>query len=216
MKNAHLDTNGQVVNKVKYDLLPLSCVTKNKSIGQDKPGVWLNVIVNKNYAQAKSFQELRGVRWARNVNDKLTEKKTLHHLWSMGESPLFFVNVLKTRSHLESIRFILQRKAQATAVDSNALNMFLRENPDEKDQLHILESWGPLPPYAIAVRSSLSATVKQNIHKCLAEMHNDADGRAILTSFQLSKFAANSQEDFYSATELIESTKKLTFDAAYY
>lgn len=203
--------------RVTYELLTISTVTTHEDATEiDKPCVWLNVVVNKNMKDLTGFHDLRGVRWARNLNDKLTEMKTLEQLWNLGESPSFFVNVHKTRSHLESLRFILQRKAQATVVDSNALNMFLREHPDEKEQLHVIESWGPLPPYAIVVRASLDSKMKENIFNVLHNMHKDIDGSRILNSFRINKFARIDEEDLYTATELIDSTKGRSFDTAYY
>lgn len=204
-------------NRVTYELLPVSVVPTNENTTElDKPCVWLNLVVNKNMKTITTFEELRGVRWARNVNDKLTEVKTLDQLWTLGESASFFVNVLKTRSHLESLRFILQRKAHATAVDSNSLNMFLRENPDEKEQLHVIATWGPLPPYAIVVRSSLDAKTKENIHNILINMDKDIDGSKMLNSFRITKFARVSREDLYAAVELADSVKGRGFDTAYY
>lgn len=164
----------------------------------------------------KEFIDLRGVRWAQTTTDKLAGLWTLSSLHSIGESASFFGNVLKSASHLDSIRMILHRKAHAAAVDCNALSMFLRENPDEKDELIRLTTWGPSPPYTILVASKLDLEVKKAIKTVLLEMHNDDEGLRILKEFKVKRFETFSEIEFDVVYDLVTSTKKLSFQQAYY
>lgn len=164
----------------------------------------------------KEFIELRGVRWAQTTTDKLAGLWTLSTLNSIGESASFFGNVLKSPSHLDSIRMILHRKAHAAAVDSNALSMFLRENPDEKDELIRLTTWGPTPPYTMMIASRLDEETKKAIRSVFLDMHNDDEGIRILKEFKIKRFQTISEMEFDMIYDLVNSTKKLSFQQAYY
>lgn len=164
----------------------------------------------------KEFIELRGVRWAQTSTDELAGLWTLSNLNLVGESASFFGNVLRSKSHLDSIRMILHRKAHAAAVDSNALSMFLRENPDEKDELIRLTTWGPSPPYSILVASRLDVEIKKAIKSVLLDMHSDDDGLRLLQEFKIKRFESISSMGLDAVHDLIESTKKLSFKQAYY
>lgn len=111
---------------------------------------------------------------------------------------------------------ILHRKAHAAAVDSNALSMFLRENPDEKDELIRLTTWGPSPPYTILIASRLDNNTKEAIKSVFLHMHTDDEGLRILKDFKIKRFEAISEMDFDTIYDLVSITKKLSFQQAYY
>lgn len=58
-------------------------------------------------------------------------------------------------SHLNSIKAVVEKKVEAAAVDANALAFFIERNPLLAEEIEILTSWGPLPPYACVVRTAL-------------------------------------------------------------
>ena len=134
----------------------------------------------------------------------------------MGENASFFSNVLKSRSHLESLRMILQRKAHASAVDANAFEMYLRENPNEREELFRIASWGPLPPYALVIRKTLSEEVKTKLYEVLSTMHESPEGKNILSSFKILRFDKINHHDLEFGQELIAATKNMSFDTVYY
>ena len=200
-----------------FELFPISTVHLHPKGDNSSPNIWIDIVVNKNMKNIKDFvSEMRGVRWVRNVNDQLTEALTLHSLKTMGENASFFSNVLKSRSHLESLRMILQRKAHASAVDANCFEMYLRENPNEREQLFRIASWGPLPPYALVVRKSLDEDIKRKLFDTLSTMHDTTDGKMILQSFKIIRFDRINRHDLEFGQDLIAATRGMTFDTVYY
>ena len=218
---AFMTANGflklQKSNFDTFELLPLSTVHLHPKGDNSSPSVWVDIVVNKNMKNIKDFgSEMRGIRWARNLNDQLTQALTLHSLKGMGENASFFSNVLKSRSHLESLRMILQRKAHASAVDANAFEMYLRENPNEREELFRIASWGPLPPYALVIRKTLSEEVKTKLYEVLSTMHESPEGKNILSSFKILRFDKINHHDLEFGQELIAATKNMSFDTVYY
>lgn len=173
--------------------------------------------VNSDRETVKEFIELRGCRWAQNTADFLGGKLTLNNLKLQGENASFFGNILKAKSHRDAIDMILTRKAHATAVDSNALALFLKEHPHQKEELAVLTSWGPLPPYAIVARKSLPKEIRERVVDTLLNMHYDNEGARILAAFNVRRFGAVAPSDFEKVEkELIESTRQMRFEAVYY
>lgn len=111
---------------------------------------------------------------------------------------------------------ILQRKAHAAAVDSNAFSMFLRENPDEKNELYTFTSWGPLPPYALVINKNMPQDVLKKLTAVLLDMHNDEEGFRILSSFKIRRFDTISEDDLETGEDLFTNTKHMRFQTAYY
>ena len=58
-------------------------------------------------------------------------------------------------SHIGSIECVLEHRTTAAAVDSNVLCNFLNKYPHQRDHLHVLTSFGPLPTYPIVFNSKL-------------------------------------------------------------
>ena len=186
----------------------------DKDVG--RPVVLLDVVVNKNMKGMRSIHELRGCRFVTNSCDRMASSVSLYQLRSMGETASFFSNVLTSRSHLDSIRMILQRKAHAAVVDSNALRMFLRENPNERAELFSIATWGPVAPYVVAVRKDLDKGIRDAVYEVLATMHETPDGRQILGQFKVKRFSAITPLDLQTGQEYVEATKGMSFDVVYY
>jgi len=204
-------------NKDNVELLPVASVHKHPR-AEDRPGHFLDIVVNRNLKETvKEFSDLRGCRWAHNVNDLIGGSlMPLHNLKIVGECASFFGNILKSRSHLESIKMILSRQAHATAVDSNALKLYLKSNQDHKDELAVLTSWGPLPPYAIVARKGMSVELKERVVDTLLNMNYDQEGARILSQFDVRRFASTTTDDFKIERDLKESTRTMKFEAVYY
>ncbi|GIY73918.1 uncharacterized protein CEXT_315021 [Caerostris extrusa] len=180
------------------ELLPISTVHKHAR-GTDRPGYYSDVIMHKDLGyiklilflvrKVKEFIDLRGCKWAYNCPESLSGHViTLSNLKEIGENSSFFGNILYSGSHLESIKMVIGKKVDAAAVDANCLAFFLERNSHLADEIKILTSWGPLPPYPFVVNSNLDESVKANIMKCLLNMHKDRDGLKKLEEFHVRQF----------------------------
>jgi ABC-type phosphate/phosphonate transport system substrate-binding protein len=199
------------------ELLPVTSVHIHEKTDQ-RPGHWVDVIVAKNMIDTmKDFLDLRGCRWAQNTNDRLGGSLiTLHNLKLLGENATFFGNVLKSKSHLETIELVLTRKAHAAAIDSNALALYLKKNPQDKDNLNVLTSWGPLPPYVMVASKTWAREIRERMVDTLLNMNYDYEGARVLKEFNVRRFASVSPNDCNIEKELVESTRAMKFDTAYY
>ncbi len=69
----------------------------------------------------------------------------MQKLAEMGEDARFFGRVLHSGSHLDSIRMVARREAEAATIDSNVLRMRREEDPDLTHLVRVIDSWGPFP-----------------------------------------------------------------------
>ncbi|XP_076364496.1 putative phosphite transport system-binding protein PtxB [Tachypleus tridentatus] len=202
----------------KYiELLPVSSIHLHPR-GEDSPGYFADVIIHKDLSEkVKEFLDLRGSKWAYNRAESLSGHiVTLQTLKELGENASFFGNILYAGSHLESIRMVINKKADAAAVDANCLALFLDRNPCVRDDLRVLTSWGMLTPYPLVVNKRLPDELKSKIVTTLLNMHKTREGAQALSEFRVRRFASISLQYFDKEMELIESTRSLSFDTVYY
>ena len=163
---------------------------------QGKPVYFCDVVV-RNDAPIQAFSGLEGGTWAYNdvcslsgyysLLDKLAES-------SADES--FFDNIFCSGSHLNSIKAVLNGRADAAAIDSNVLRIRFREAPALREELRVVESWGPYPIQPVLVSSALRPDLKQRLRSAFLSTEQDLQTRRTLKLFGLSGFVAADPEDY--------------------
>lgn len=204
--------------KSNLELLPASTVHKHR-LGGDSPGHYSDLIINSDLVSSNvtTFEKLRGCKWAFTGPESFSgHQVTLQELKRRGETANFFGNKLQAKSHIDSIYMVINKQVDAAAVDANCLALFLDRNPCYRDKIRVIESWGILPPYPIAVRKDLDADVKAAVLEALLGMHEDPEGAKKLKEFKVERFAPVHMGQFLEFKEALRATQKLTFATVYY
>jgi len=204
-------------NNSNAELLPVSSVHAHAR-GDNVPGYFSDVIVHTESKElVKEFLDLRGCRWAYTHPKSLSGNTiALKSLKQLGENASFFGNILPTGSHINSIKMVAERQADAAAVDANCLALYLNRCPELKDELLVLASLGPLPPYPVLVRSDLHTELKNKISQALLGMHRDPVWAKRLATFKVRQFGANSADTYRQESAKSRSSKALRIDTVYY
>jgi ABC-type phosphate/phosphonate transport system substrate-binding protein len=171
---------------------------------QGRPVYFCDVVV-RNDAPTQAFSELEGGTWAYNDACSLSGYYSL--LDKLAESSAdesFFDNIFCSGSHLNSIEAVLSSKADAAAIDSNVLKIRFREAPALREELRVIESWGPYPIQPVVVSSALHPDLKQRLRAAFLSTEQDQQARRTLKQFGLSRFVTVGQEDYrlYTHREL--------------
>lgn len=146
--------------------------------------------------------DLRGHRWAYTSPQLYSGHGiTMEKLKTLGENANFFGDYLSSQSHLHSLELVLARKCDAAAVDSNVLQAFLHRNEHLRKELHVLTSWGPLPPAPILVNSHIGNQAEQLLTDTLLNMHTTAKGMELLSKYGVVKFGTNSLQNYSFLTK---------------
>jgi phosphonate transport system substrate-binding protein len=163
---------------------------------QGKPVYFCDVVV-RNDAPIQAFSGLEGGTWAYNDACSLSGYYSL--LDKLAESSAdesFFDNISCSGSHLNSIKAVLNGRADAAAIDSNVLRIRFREAPALREELRVVESWGPYPIQPVVVSSALRPDLKQRLRSAFLSTEQDQQTRRTLKQFGLSRFVAADPEDY--------------------
>jgi phosphate/phosphite/phosphonate ABC transporter binding protein len=163
---------------------------------QGRPVYFCDVVV-RNDAPIHAFSELEGGSWAYNDACSLSGYYSLlNKLAESGADESFFDNIFCSGSHLNSIEAVLSGKADAAAIDSNALRIRSREAPALRKELRVIESWGPYPIQPIVVSSALQPELKQRLRAAFLSTVQDQQTRRTLKQFGLIRFVATDQREY--------------------
>lgn len=178
--------DGQKNPPVKLLVVPVM----ESPLYEGKPVYYSYIIVHKD-SPLDSFEALKGKRWV--YNDKTSNSgynMPRAKLIEMGETNGFFSKILHSGSHEESIRWVAEGKADASAIDSLVLDYALAMDEEYAKDIKIIDKLGPagIPP---VVRSSnLSDEQAEKVKSALLHMHEDMEGKEILKEAFVQKFVA--------------------------
>jgi len=160
-----------------------------------RPVYFCDVVV-RNGGPIQNFSGLEGGSWAYNDACSLSGYYSLLNMLAQsGADESFFDRVFCSGSHLNSIEAVVGGEADAAAIDSNVLRIQLREAPDLRNKLRVIESWGPFPIQPVAVRSTLHPGLKQRLRAAFLAIERDQRTQQILKEFGLTRFVAVGPED---------------------
>ena len=153
-----------------------------------------------------AFADLCGAVWTYNDPSSLSGwYSMLGRLAEIGrgaEPGAFFREVSVSGSHRESVAAVAQGRADASAIDSNALALQLEADPRLASRIRVLEAWGPLPIQPLLARRSLPRGLRDRVAKALLSMHEDADSARALGRFRFARFAPVTRA-FYEAFSIM-------------
>jgi phosphonate transport system substrate-binding protein len=162
----------------------------------DKPIYFSDVIVHRDSPLA-SFQDLRGRSWA--YNEPLSHSGygiTRYHLVKLGETHGFFGSVIEAGFHEESIRMVVDREVDASAIDSQVLAVALRDDSSLARSLRIIDALGPSTIQPVAVSKRVPLDLRRRILSVLTSMHEDPAVRERLALGLVKRFVPVGPSDY--------------------
>jgi phosphonate transport system substrate-binding protein len=141
---------------------------------QHRP-IYFSDVVVRHERSYTSFEELAGCCWAYNETASHSGYNLVYaDLLRRGVSLPYFGKTIRSGSHLDSLRMVLDGKADATAIDSHVLDVVLRRDERLAAQIRVVAMLGPsaIPPVVVARR--LDPMLKRRIKQELLSMHRDA------------------------------------------
>lgn len=163
---------------------------------QQRPIYFSDVIVRKD-SPYTSFNDLRGCTWAYNQRTSHSGWNVVCcNLWQRRETPAYFGKLVETGSHLRSLAYVLDREADATAIDSQVLDVFCLQQPEQATSLRVIGSFGPSPIPPVAIASTLAPDLKRRVQDILLTMHEDALAASVLHQGAIERFVRVCDEDY--------------------
>jgi phosphonate transport system substrate-binding protein len=169
---------------------------------QNRPIYFSDVIVHRD-SPYLSFADLQGCVWAYN-------QKASHSGWNLvcysllerGKTLDYFGRLIETGSHQRSLSLVIEGRADATAIDSHVLDVFLARNTAEEAALRIIDMLGPssIPPVVIA--RTVDQQLKHQVKEALLTMHEDPLAASVLHAAAIDRFVPVSDEDYQDIREI--------------
>jgi phosphonate transport system substrate-binding protein len=161
---------------------------------EDRPVYFADVIVRAD-GLVQRFEDLAGKTLCYN-NLGSNSGYNLLRGWMVqnGITQGFFGDVIASGSHQNSIRWIVEGKADCSAIDSTVLEQELRDKPDLAAKLRICVSIGPSPMPPILAATHLGKAAIDAM--CAALLHPDVLLSEAMTRAQMRRFAAMQPQDY--------------------
>jgi phosphonate transport system substrate-binding protein len=158
--------------------------------GGGLPVYYSDVIVPRR-SPARALGDLAGGVWS--YNDSCSLSGYYNLLRALGRldgrsGARFFRRVVRAGSHLASIRLVAAGMVDGAAIDSNVLDLALARDPDLRERVRVVESWGPYPVQPVVVRAALPAPLRAALTAALLALADDVAARAELAPFRLRGF----------------------------
>ncbi|MGH2691989.1 MAG: phosphate/phosphite/phosphonate ABC transporter substrate-binding protein [Actinomycetota bacterium] len=176
-----------------------------------KPVYYSDVIVARD-APFRSFAELRGTRWAYNEPRSHSGYGiTRYTLVRMGETNGFFGEVIEAGFHQDSIRMVADGEIDASAIDSQVLEVELRDHPEIGERIRVIESLGPSSIQPVTVAKRLPEGFRREIQKALIEIGDHPDGRRALHLGLVRRFVPADDETYADIVEMVDACEAAGF-----
>ena len=157
------------------------------------------LIVHKS-SSARRLEDLRNQVFAFTDPDSNTGKLVpTYWLYEMGEQPeTFFSKTIYTYSHDNAIMAVAKGLVDGAAVDGLIWEYYHRKNPVFTSETRIIRKSEPygIPP--LVASRSLPSEVKTKIRQALFDMHQDPNGKKIISELMIDRFV-NPRDEWYDS-----------------
>ncbi|MGH2653118.1 MAG: PhnD/SsuA/transferrin family substrate-binding protein [Actinomycetota bacterium] len=173
-----------------------------------RPIYFSDVIVHRD-SPFRSFLDLRGRAWA--YNEPLSHSGygiTRYHLVRLGETNGFFGEVVEAGFHQEAVRMVARGDVEGSAIDSQVLEMELRDRPDLAEHVRVVEALGPSTIQPVAVSKRVPQDIREAIREVLVTMAEDPGVRERLGAALVERFVpvdAGSYDDIRMMVDACET-----------
>ena len=168
---------------------------------QGRPIYYSDVVVRSDSAYA-SFDELQGCRWAYNQRESHSGWNVVcYSLLKRGQTHDYFGELIQSGSHQRSLEVVLAGQADAAAIDSHVLDVFLARDKAAAS-LRVVDALGPssIPPVVVA--TALDAALKRRVQDALLAMHEDPRAGGKLHDGRIARFVKVCDGDYDDLREM--------------
>jgi phosphonate transport system substrate-binding protein len=176
-----------------------------------KPVYFSDVIVRKD-SPLRSFADLRGRSWSYNDCDSHSGYGvTRYRLVQMGETGGYFGKVVEAGWHQESIGMVREGKVDASAIDSQVLEVAMRDDPSLAEQIRVIDTLGPSTIQPVVAASRLPEGLKVELRAVLLGMAEGATAKERLAEGLVERFVAVTDANYDDIREMLAAAEARGF-----
>jgi len=166
--------------------------------------VYYSYFIVNNDSQIRSFEELRGKKFAFTDPDSNTGKLVpTYVLGKMNETPdTFFKEFIFTGSHDNSIEAVSLKIVDGASVDHLIWEYLNKNHPELTTNTKIIEKHGPYGMTPFVTHPDTDPQLKEKLRYILLNMDKDEEGKKILSKIEVQKFVVMNDSSYASVREM--------------
>lgn len=169
---------------------------------QNRPIYYSDLVVHTD-SPFMNLADLRNASWAYNEPGSQSGYNVVRYELALrGETSGFFGLVLESGAHLASLKMILDRDVDASAIDSTVLELELLKDPSLQSQIRIIDTFGPSPIPPWVVSKNTPPELQKRLRELFLHMDRDPKGRALLSKGRMIRFAPLNDRDYDPIREM--------------
>jgi phosphonate transport system substrate-binding protein len=177
--------------------------------------VYFSDVVVRRESPFLAFSDLRGREWAFNEPRSHSGYNVVRaHLAGLGAYAGFFASAVQSGAHVNSLRMILDRRVDGTAIDSTVLEWAVQEQPEISELLRVIETLGPSPIPPWVTSKSVPTHRRRAIRSLLLDMHRDPCGRMTLNEGRIARFVASHDRDYDPIRRMAQAAEPVVLGSA--
>ena len=177
----------------------------------DRPIYFSDVIVRRD-SSFEDFKALRGGRWA--FNEPLSQSGygiVRQKLVEIGETSGFFGEVVEAGFHQRSIRLVQTGEVDASAIDSQVLEVAMREHRQLGEKLRVIDVLGPSTIQPVVASGSLPASLRADLTAVLEQLGDDPAARPALDQGLVRRFEAVNEGSYDDIRGMVHAAEEADF-----
>ncbi len=179
----------------------------------DRPIYFSDVIVRRD-SSFEDFEALRGGRWA--FNEPLSQSGygiVRQKLVEIGETNGFFGKVVEAGFHQRSIRLVQTGEVDASAIDSQVLEVAMREHPQLREKLRVIDVLGPSTIQPVVASGSLPSSLRADLIAVLEQLGDDPAARPALDHGLVRRFEAVNEGSYDDIRGMVHAAEEADFNS---
>lgn len=192
-------------------MIPIAAPVLRGERYRGEPIYYSDVIVRPDRPY-RSFAELRGASWA--FNEPLSHSGygvVREMLIEMGETRGYFGRVVRAGYHQRSIRMVREGAVDASAIDSQVLEVALRDHPELREDLKIIDQLGPSPIQPVVTAGRLPESLRRELRQVLLELASEPAAQEVLSGALVERFVGADRETYTSVRAMLDRAERLGF-----
>jgi phosphonate transport system substrate-binding protein len=168
-----------------------------------KPVYFSDIIVHRD-SPFRSFADLQGRSWAYNEpNSHSGYGITRYQLARLGRTIDYFSAFIESGFHERSIRMVCSGEVDASAIDSQVLQISLRDHPELAARLRVIESWGPSTIQPFVAGRHLPTSLRADLQSVLLEIAENAEAKKHLARGFVHRFVAVDDSSYNDLRQML-------------
>jgi phosphonate transport system substrate-binding protein len=170
---------------------------------ENRPVYFSDIVVNAQ-SNIYKFDDLAGKTWCYNdLGSNSGYNLVRQRLMRGGYSSHFFSKAIQSGSHQRSMRLVVERQADCSAIDSTVLEQELRDFPRLSPHLRVIESIGPCPMPPVVVAQRLGSALIHLLESALCQP--DVELQAAMARSHIQRYVPVQSGDYEQLAKMYDT-----------